>query len=177
MISLDEVKSFLRKTDNVNDDDLDELRRRAIATVERALDWYFGPPRPKTEIQSGADRPTLWLKQPPVEGLVVSCRAGPVDPWETVDDEDYEVDGRGVTSATYWPLGYRNVRFQYDEGFVDPPLEVVQLVLELIASKWLRRGKGDLKSETLGRYSYTRGDLENSERWGTVKNNWKRGRI
>jgi len=182
MLDLGEVKSWLNKTDTARDDELRALTDRACAAVERELDWWFGAPRSVAETVNGNGRPVFYLRQPPHidTPLLVEYRASLADDWEIVPATDYELDGRAVQHAYCWTRGLRNWRFTYAEGFDQPPGDVVQLVLRLIAAQWLRPQSGDIQSETLGRYSYTRGgeiDVASVDGWTAVAANWKRGRI
>jgi hypothetical protein len=180
MLTLQQVKDWLQVEGTEYDTLLDELLDRTIDAVQIELDWYFGPARETEETLSGAGLPTLWLRQPPVDeaDVTVTYRTGVGGDWEAVDPDDYEVDGRGITHYHRWTRGRRNYHVIYEEGFTEMPGDVEQLILDLIASKW--KGRGDnpgMKSETIGDYSYTRGDMEGSEHWGSVKARWRRGRI
>lgn len=178
MLTLAQVKDWIQKDDDENDDVLEALMNRAIEAVQRELDWYFGAPRSTVEILNGLGLPTLWLRQPPVGGTVeVLDRTGPTADWDEVDAALYELDGRGLYHDSLWIRGFRNYRIEYEEGFTTPPGDVVQFTLDLIAQKWLSpRGLAKV-SEKLGRYSYTLGDLEQTTGWTNVLGNWKRGRV
>lgn len=180
MLDLADVKEYLEITDvdAVRDARLESLMLRAIEAVERELDWYFGQPRAAEEILNGSGFSAMWLRQPPVNGLTAYSRTGPTHDWDEVDSDDYEQDGRGVWHANgIWFSGVRNWRFVYDEGFTVPPGDVVQFTLDLIKAKWNEPAIQGIVSETLGRYSYTLGDLESTTGWPSVVANWKRGRI
>jgi len=179
MVYLQEVKGYLRKTDDTYDAELEALLGRAIDSVQRELDWYFGPPRAAEEILNGSGRQLMFLRQPPVGDtpLIAYDRAGPTEEWDVIDVLYYENDGRALLHSTVWSSGFRNYRFTYDEGFLTPPGEIVQLVLDLVAAKWGRETKAGIVSETLGRYSYTLKDVQETVNWGSVVKKWKRGRI
>lgn len=178
LLTLDQVKDWIKKTDDENDDVLEDLMERAIEAVQRELDWYFGDPRATVEILNGLGLPTLWLRQPPVGAAVeVFDRSGPTAAWNTVDADLYELDGRGVYHDSCWLRGFRNYRVEYEEGFDSPPGDVQQFTLDLVAQKWLSPRGLAKKSEKLGRYSYTLGDLEQTTGWTNVVANWKRGRV
>ena len=179
MLPLAEVKAHLGITGDASDGQLAALVDRATAIVERELHWYFRDPRDAVEVLDGTGEASMWLRQPPVdEGAVtVENRTGVGDAWEAVDATDYEVDGRGLYAAGEWARGKRNFRVSYREGFIDPPGDVAQLVLDLVASVWRDKGKEGLRSERIGDYSYTRADLEDQPRWGNVRSNWERRRV
>jgi hypothetical protein len=177
MLEITTVREYLCKEDTDGDDVLFDLMNRAVEAVQRELDWYFGVPRATAEVLHGSGCADIWLRQPPANGLVVQERTSLTDPWEVVDTADYENEARAVWHATIWLLGTRNYRFEYDEGFTSPPGDVVQLTLDLIASKWRKSNQAGLKSERLGRYAYTLGDLQSMPQWSTVRANWARLRV
>lgn len=178
MLTLDEVKDWLEITDSADDDRLEALMNRAIEAVQRELDWYFGEPRATSETLDGTGRASLYLRQPPADGEVaVYERTGPTYSWEVLETTEYENDGRGLHHRSQWTRGHRNYRADYLEGFDSPPGDVQQLTLDLIDAKWNADGHTGIRSESLGRYSYTLADLQELPQWATVRNNWKRGRI
>lgn len=163
------------------DAELQDLLDRTIDAVQRELDWYFGSPRSADEILDGTGLPSLWVRQYFVNASVtVSNRSAVGDAWEVVDTDDYEfeVGKRGLFHASEWTRGHRNYRVQYTEGFATWPGDVQQLVLDLISSRWETRGTDkNLKSERIGDYAYTRGELQEMPGWAEVWAHWKRGRI
>jgi hypothetical protein len=185
MVDLDVIKAYLGITVDDYDDALTELRDRLVAVIERKLDWYFGPPRDAVEILNGPGRTTLYLRQPPVGGVVtVYTRAwAGGDVWLILDPVEYEVLGRKLIHRSWWPYGYRNIKVEYQEGFDDPPGDIVQLLLDLMQQfVVVGAAAGDVKSERIGDYSYTIGDgasanVTGSSFWTDVWNNWKRGRL
>lgn len=190
MVDLEEIKRWLGVTVNDYDTALTELRDRLVDRIQRRLDWYFGPPRPATEILSGNGRAVLFLRQPPVGNAVsVAYRTGRSNgpKWDVLPASDYGVQGRKLVAVGpgAWPYGVRNIQVRYLEGFVDPPGDVVQLLLDLMqANVTASSGSagGDITSEKLGDYSYTVGSgstaqLESAATWGDVYNGWRRGRI
>jgi len=177
MLDLDSVKAWLRKTTDDRDDVLEALIARALDAVQRALDWYFGEPRDAEEILNGNGRTTLFLRQPPIDDdVTVYYRTAIGYAWTEVDADDFEVDGRKVVCAGAWWPGVRNYRFVYQEGFEEIPGDVEQLVLDLVKRKWNEPTQSNVVSESLGRYSYSLGDVTAAASWTDVMNHWKRGR-
>ncbi|MFA5604188.1 MAG: hypothetical protein WDA12_05010 [Bacilli bacterium] len=168
-----------------------DMFNRAVAAIEKEVDWYFGEPRATEEILDGSSsrvKTDLFIRQYPVPGqpVVISERSRIGSSWSVIPSSNYEFGGNGrvIIHVSFWPVGRRNIRVQYTEGFVSMPGDVQQLALDMVGSRWKSRllGGGPLKSESLGDYSYTLGDLEGSGRdsgsaWGKVRNNWGRGRI
>lgn len=176
--TLADVKDWLGITVNTWDTELTNLMARALYTVEHELDWHFGTSRPAEEILDGSGTRAMYLRQPPLGDVNVWSRPNIDQAWEAVDSDDYEVGGRGVFLNTNWTEGVRNYRFNYDEGFVTMPGDVEQLILDLVAMRWRNRDNDPtMKSETIGDYSYTRGDLESSTFWESVVMRYRRGRI
>lgn len=180
MIDLADLKTWLGVSGTTHDAALTALEERAVAIVERSLDWYFGPPRPAVEILDGTNTWRMFLRQPPVGGeVVLSTRSSVRDPWREIEAVDWEIDGRGLYCAPghLWARGRRNFRAEYEEGFSEPPGDVVQLVYDLVAGIWKRRGSEGLLSERIGDYNYTLADVQRSDRWVSVRMAWKRGRV
>jgi hypothetical protein len=179
MTALADLRSTLTETDAATV--LDALILRTLDAIEKELDWYFGEPRAAVEILNGSGSRLLWLRQYIVGSTVsVQYRGGVGDAWETVDADDYEFDtgGRLLANVANWIKGVRNYRVSYTEGFATMPGDVEQLLLNLVVSRWNNReNDAALRSETIGDYSYTRGDLEEMPGWGAVWARWKRGRI
>jgi len=180
MISLTDLKEWLRVKSNTYDVPLTALEARAVAIVERELQWYFGAPRETTEYLNGSGTPKMFLRQHPDDGVVaLSERSGVGGTWVALDADDYEVQGRGIYSAYngVWYRGLRNYRAVYLEGFSAPPEDIQQVVFALVAGLWNRRGKDGFTSESIGDYSYTLGDITAVGIWPAVKESWKRGKI
>jgi hypothetical protein len=181
MLNIETVKSWLGipETTDTFDDALVELDERVGATIERALQWYFGPPRAVDAVLDGTGTAAMFLSQPPVNGVVaVYSRGGVGGTWELMDSETYELRGRGLYVAGTWAKGRLNYRAVYEEGFVEVPGDIQQVALEALSATWKKRGREAFTSETLGDYSYTLADLETSSRaWDHVRRHWRRGRL
>ena len=187
MLDLQVIKDWLGITTSDYDTPLTELRDRLTERIQRRLDWYFGPPRPVVEYLNGQGRPTVFLRQPPVGGVVaMAYRSSPTE-WLAYPTDEFFVDNRKVinTAVGFWPYGTRNLRATYEEGFETPPGDIAQLLLDLMqANVTTTSGAagGNVTSEKLGDYSYTIGSgvtgaLELSGHWADVYNSWRRGRI
>jgi hypothetical protein len=178
MIEISALKVWLGVTVSTHDDVLTALEARAVATIERELDWYFGEPRDAVEVLDGTGGAVLYLRQPPVDGTVtLASRSGPTGSWTTMDSTDFELDGRALYASGIWTRGVRNYRATYQEGFVAAPQDIEQLVLDLVAALWRGRGREGLASESIGDYAYTVKDLQELPRWVGVLGAWRRGRI
>lgn len=181
MYDLASVKAWLglpAAADPILDPQIQALMDRALDAVQRELDWYFGTSRSAMEVLDGTGNRTLWLRQPPLGGVVVSDRTGVGIGWAVVDAGDYENSERALFGVGNWTRGLQNYRVVYDEGFIIMPGDIEQLLLDIVNAKWSGRDVNPgMKSEKIGDYSYTRGDLEDSAHWGSVVMRWRRGRI
>jgi hypothetical protein len=185
-LDIQEIKDWLGVTTADFDEALTSLANRLEDRIQRRLQWYFGPPRAKTEFLNGSGRHALFLHQPPVNGVVaVHTRTYRVnEPWELLDPAEYELEGRKLLAIGWgvWPCGERNIRAQYEEGFAEVPGDIQQLLLDLIQANVTTTSGGDKQSEKLGDYSYTiasgnSSPLEGSAHWGDTYHHWKRGLI
>lgn len=187
MYDLANVKAWLNVTDAAHDAQITALMERALYAVQHELDWYFGTSRAVSEILDGTGNRALWLRQPPLDGVTVYSRSGVGAAWSLVAATEYElggygsaniITGRGLFNVGNWTRGLQNYRADYNEGFAVIPGDIEQLLLDIVSSTWNNRGSDPrLKSERIGDYSYTRGDLEESAYWGSVSGRWRRGRI
>lgn len=178
MLPLDDVKQWLKITGDTHDAQIQTLIDRAVAIIERETLWYFRESRPAINVLDGSGTDVMFLRQPALAAVVVETRGGPTDTWVVVPTTDYEVNGRELLVGALWKKGRKNFRATYDEGFDDPPGDVCQLILDLVAMKWQGREENlAFKSERIGDYAYTRADLNQLDQWRIVENNWRRLRI
>ena len=172
------VKAWLAVDTSDDDALIQGAMDRALESVERELDWHFGAAEAVEEILSGTGQRALWIRQPPIGGdPVVSVRSTVGGTWETVSTDDYETIGRGFFNVGNWTLGVRNYRVAYSQGFAQVPGDIEALLLELVAGWYDNRGVEGVKSERIGDYAYTLGDLQATEGWASVVMNWRRGKI
>jgi hypothetical protein len=180
-------------------DDLDETETQALEdALERALAWvsgetrrYFGPVAEFVERRTGSGR-TLWLDEIPLldaeadppRVLTVERRVDEV--WTAYDPaaDEYELLGHLLYRSEGWPCQEYGLRVTMWAGYEagEIPGDVEQLVLELVATWWRDRGNENLRSETIGGYSYTRwgptmtGD-EMPSQWAATLQRWRWARI
>lgn len=184
MLPLDDVKPWLKITVDTFDAEVQALIDRATSIIETETGWYFRALREAIEVLDGTGTDAMYLRQPADVGtaIVVECRARATDPWVVVPVADYEAESRGVFVAGIWARGRRNFRVTYQEGFDEPPQDIAQLFLEVMANAWQSRGREGLSSERIGDYSYvilpgTGGPVEALDRWETTIDRWRRKRI
>lgn len=174
-------------TDESEDVTVARMIQEATAALGRELNRYLGEPMLRTELKCGGYPPghrEVFLEQDPVitisQPLTVETRTDPFSAWSTMDPADYAIDGRAILHVDRFPPGRSTTRVTYYAGYAlgQGPEELRHLVLQLVAKRWTERkqdGQGLLmKSETLGDYSYTRGDIEAVQGWEAVVQRWRR---
>lgn len=131
-----------------------------------------------TEYHDGANRPRIWLKHRPVVTVTSVTINGTAldnsnnDAWTVNTDTGELIRGDGQDDprfASWFPRGTRNVVVVYTAGFSAVPSGVQRAALA-----WLKtlsdvgRVGGAYKSESIGEYSYTAGDLSAASMPGLV---------
>jgi hypothetical protein len=147
--------------EDTNDLRLDLLAEYALAFLQAETHRYFGSPEERTEYVPGSGTVRLWLSDTPTgEVTVEESRAGDAGTVVT----DYAVRGRSLlrSAGRQWDRRY-DYGCTYTAGYVTLPSDLEQAVFDLVKWKYddLRRGSG-LQSESLGDYSYTRGEVDGS---------------
>jgi hypothetical protein len=182
VISASEVRTWLC----LQDEDTGTIRTliaRATSTLERMLGGiYLGEPTTREDLFcGGTDR--LSLDQTPTDGVVtVSTRRDVFDEWAVLDTADWRLDGWHIYHRTCFPWGRLSVKVSYPVGWAtgEGPQELQQLVKEMVGMAWASHDagiNGNMRSETLGDYSYTRGNVENLAAWQAVATRWMRLRV
>lgn len=151
---------------------IEALEGRAVEIIERETGRYFRAPIEHVEVLRGDGSTLLWLRERPTEIDSVEERARPGEEWTEVPANRYEVEV--MTSKLPTPARLRHasrwradcdyrVTYQFGYAAGQEPGDIRQAVIDLVALKYQERGRGGLRSETIGDYSYTRmsaADLE-----------------
>lgn len=147
MISLDELKSYLKVPHELTDEDalIVQLEEAAVKLIQNKTGHYFGPPETVTELVSGGEidgYPVMWLKDAPradgiTPGVAVDVEEFDGSDWTAVEAGDFEIDGFGLYHDSGWSTGFRNVRVTYSRGYGpgEEPADIRNAVLELV-SEW-----------------------------------------
>lgn len=173
------------------DPDIVELLiQRATATVGREVGYYLGPPKAVAEFYRGGVL-EFYLENPPAAGAIVLAGSNGVqDPYTDFATSVYVVEGRRVKIAPGYVRADYRVTYSvgYDpEGNPPPPQELAAIVRQMVlrtlesGGQIARGSASDLQSETIGDYSYTRGDVSAAaaalgEDWTTFVKRWRRMR-
>ena len=158
----------------------------ATATLGRELGRYLGPPITKVELKCGgamgttsvfcSDDPQVSESTP----MIVATRFSPFEAFATLAVEDWALVGQEVIAKGAFPPGRGSVRLSYFVGFAPGtgPAELRDLVRQLVALRYASRPDAEsgapFASETIGDYSYTRGDVEALAGWASVVSRWRR---
>jgi hypothetical protein len=162
-----------------------KLQRRidgATALLGRELNRFLGTPTEVVELYRGG-KSLVVLNDEPVAiedelepTVVVEIRASLADAWEVAELTDYVLEGRALRHLDRWPQG---VRVTYNRGFEtgDGPAELQAVVRRMVLDEWNADNAGEMKSETIGDYSYTRADLAAAVPggdWEAFAKRWRR---
>lgn len=155
LVTLAALKLALGVTGSAEDTALTNAEARAAAWVEKQTGRRFQTPAARTEYANGSGSDVLYLDghiDDPMGVVVVTERQPPSDP---VAFTAFSRRGNTVlrTDSSPWIRPYEYA-LTYDDGYTVPPLDIQQLVIEIVG-KTRSLARGDIKSETIGEYSYT----------------------
>ena len=176
MISVSKVRAHVPAAATITDDTIiADLIERAVAYVQSQTRRYFGDPRTISEYVTGLDSYDLHLperaRDPDVEdsdetaGIIVTERAQPSDAGTAVtsfqvrNTDDYFTILRRQDGALWRNPWEYEVQYTHGYEVNEGPKDVEALLLSLLALRVNLIGKEGMQSETIGGYSYTRGDF------------------
>lgn len=170
LISLDTLKEALEITGNEDDSLLRALINRATDIIESYCNGRrFISTAYTNEEYDGKGSDYLNLKHYPVTTLTsIDRRIGDfANPsWGALSNSFYKLidDGERGPGQVYYSgkfvRGVRNYRVTYTAGFATIPNDLQQACITLVAFLKNQTKATGMKSETLGRYSYTKSDEE-----------------
>lgn len=137
------------------------IAEQAVAFLTRETHRYWGTPENRTEYLPGSGTHRLWLADEPLGAVVVKKY------WQGVEEEvitDVVARGRLLTRTGGKTFQRRyEWEISYDAGYHILPADVEQAVFDLVRWKYesLKATPG-MVSESLGDYSYTRGEVDGS---------------
>jgi hypothetical protein len=175
MLRLEDVKEDLGVTVGDFDGAIQRHIDRATATLGREIGRWLGQPEPMQETFDGG-REVVILQNDPINPAAVVVETHEHDGWRELSSDNYRLTGRVVQHAFRFPVGQVNVRVSYTSGFLPGmgPMELQDLVHELVIRRIRSAGKEHITQETLGDYSYSRGDVERTRAWRDVARRWRR---
>lgn len=142
MITLGELKEVLNipEDDTTEDTYLAQCEAAAVEHVAGRTGLHLGAPAPTTLYLSGT-RGSLWLPQDAADtpAPIIEIRSGST--WETVDADDYEIDGVEIYAPDGWTEGVRNYRITFTRGWNsgDEPADLRQVVIWFAVHCFLER--------------------------------------
>jgi len=170
LVNLADTKETLGITDNIQDSLLTNLINRATDIIERYCNGRrFASTVYTNEEYDGKGSDYLNVKHYPITTLTsIDGRSGDFSNpnWSSLDDALYKLidDGTSGPGQIYYSgrfiKGVRNYRVSYTAGFATIPNDLQQACITLIAFLKNQTKSTGMKSETLGRYSYTKSDEE-----------------
>ncbi len=150
------VKAHLDQA--ASDTTFDTLLTRLLSAASRQIDAYCGrgiAQAAYADALDGSGTPVLF----PTESPLVSVTAITRDD-EAVDLSTVTVypDYLRLTDGSVWTRGARNVAVSYTAGFydsgtADPPADIEDACVQLVAFKFTRRGREGLDSERVAQQS------------------------
>lgn len=168
IVSLETLKRALGldPDDESEDELLTDLEARAAAWVEEQTERRWQAPETRTEVIEPKGR-SRFLRlnghvDDPDEVVALRRRAINGGEWEDVDADlddpaDAEFERRGdllVHRNGMVPRGFE-YEATYENGWGTAPLDIQDLVIDLIGIAYSGLGEEGVKSESLGDYSYT----------------------
>ena len=168
LVTLNEVKEALQISGSDDDARLSGYINRATDMIETYCGHRFLRATYTDEVYSGNNGYRLPLRNWPVVSISsISNRTGDFNnpSWTTVDSGNYTLVTEGgkdrglVYSAIGWPSSSGNFKITYIAGYAttaDIPGDIKEACIELVSFLYARaKATPGMKSETLGRYSYT----------------------
>jgi hypothetical protein len=152
LVTIGDVKAYLGGDLQSNDD---AVLRRLIAAASRFFTTACGRQileRTYIERYDGRGSSRLYLRNVPATSVTsVAVDGVPIPASTAVADPGWALNGNVVVLYGYWfRRGLANVAVTYDAGYVTPPADVAEAVMELVGLRY--RGKDRLGkiSESLG---------------------------
>ena len=186
MITTADARAWL-KVGSEYDNAIARLITEATASLGRELGRYLGPVKAVSELKCGGAPPghrrVFCSDDPQVSEATpmdVATRSDVFEPFVDLAAEDWALVGLEVIGRNCFPAGRGTIRLSYFVGYPvgTGPGELMDLTRQLVVLRFGARpeeGSGLLlASETIGDYSYSRGDVEALAGWAGVVNRWRR---
>lgn len=173
--------------DTTHDREIVRMIDAATATLGRELNRYLGPPRQTIDIRCGGNPPgtdVVYLAETPITEypVVVATRGSVFEAYADLADTEYALEGQTLYARSSFPSGRGSVKVTYTHGYPvgTGPAELMDLVLAMVVARW-KAGRSNtdpsMQSESLGDYSYTRGDLDALTGWAGARDRWRRRNV
>jgi hypothetical protein len=167
LVTLNEVQEALQISAGPDDARLNGYINRATDMIEQYCQRRFLSTAYTNELYSGDNTYYLYTRNWPITALsALSWGSGSVGSrsFEAVDTSNYAIETQGakdrgaIYSEVGFPNGSDNIRISYTAGYTQAniPGYIKEACLELVSYLYGRsKATPGMKSETLGRYSYT----------------------
>ena len=167
LCTLADVKELLDETTTDYDADLNLLIDAASEYIEQFCDRAFYTTTYTSEKYDGNGEDDFWPHNYPVTAISSLAISGST----VTESADYSGSGyflydrpQNAPSRIHYDGGFseghQNVVISYTAGYATIPSDLAQACRDLVIWKFKQRKEPGIKSEHIGNYSYTRGDLE-----------------
>ncbi|HEY4611420.1 MAG TPA: hypothetical protein VII11_00375 [Bacteroidota bacterium] len=195
IVTLPELKAYLRKTDAAQDNFLQDWVTMVSGQIERYCDRKFRV-QAVTEIHDGDGTSRLHTHYFPVAALAgdtdaeklsnLQYRNTPDDEWENLgsDIDHVFIDERKPFIELYgsfFPAGVRNIRIAYTAGFGIIPEDVKRVACEMCAMVWKESNAGGFfqlgeasHSTSAAGTTFTKTLVDLDERWTRVLDRYRK---
>lgn len=160
--TLRDVKEELKITGTADDEFLTDLINRVTDFIEHYCDRRFKATTYTNEEYSGDGTIYLVPRNWPINSIAkIDKRASDLneDDWDEIDSEYYHIVQPGrekIFKIGGFSLGTNNYRITYNAGYTTIPHDLVTVVHDLVKKYYNDRLGSQMRSESLGEYSYTR---------------------
>ncbi|MCI0706040.1 MAG: phage gp6-like head-tail connector protein [Ignavibacteriae bacterium] len=196
IVSLSELKSYLRKTDTNQDNFLQDWITIVSGQIERYCDRKFRAQTISNEIHDGDGTNRLYTHYFPIAGLAgqsdveklssLQFSNTPDDEWEDIEIniDHIFIDEHKPYIELYdeiFPAGRRNIRVSYFAGYATVPEDVKRMACEMCAMVWKESNAGGIfqlgeafrRTEESGT-EFTKEIIDLDARWKSVLDRYRK---
>lgn len=160
LVTLDDLKLFMRINVNTSDERLKYLINQATDFIERYCQRRFTAETYTNETYDGDGTDELFLKNWPVISFTSLSYNGAHNnsgSFTVIDTEDYWVNTAGgyITKSSIFNRGTQNYRATYQAGYTVIPYDLQWVCCMLASEAYSQSGSAGIKSESLGDHSIT----------------------
>lgn len=194
IVTLSELKSYLRKTDTAQDNFLQDWITIVSGQIERYCGRKFRV-QTVTETLDGDGSNTLYTTYFPVTALAgdtdseklsnLQYRNTPDDAWTNIETNINHIFIDSKTPYielydTYFPEGRLNIRVSYKPGYSTIPEDVKRVACEMVAMVWKESNAGGYfrlgessTTESVAGTNFTRNFIDLDKRWKAILDSYR----